>query len=305
MTRIILPAALVAGLLVTLAWAAAEEAAAPAATPPAAPVLLWPDGAPGAKGDTPEDKPRITPFLAAGDGPHACIVVCPGGGYGGRAGHEGAPIAQWLNGFGVSAVVLDYRVRPYRHPVPLGDAQRAIRTVRSRAAEWRIDPKRVGILGFSAGGHLAASAATLSDDGDPAAADPIDRFSSRPDAAVLCYPVISLGDFRHDGSMRNLLGPEPDPALREKLSLEKSVSGRNPPTFLWHTSDDGGVPVENSLLFAAALRKHKIPFALHVFPHGPHGVGLADGPRGDKAPLARQWPALCEAWLKDLGFAPK
>jgi len=268
-------------------------------------VLLWPDGAPGAKGDTNEDKPRLTPYLVPGDGPRACIVVCPGGGYAGRAGHEGEPIARWLNTLGVSAFVLDYRVRPYRHPIPLGDAQRAIRTVRHRAAEWRIDPKRVGILGFSAGGHLAGSATTIFDDGKVDAADPIDRQPCRPDAAVLCYAVLTFGEFRHNGSMVNLLGKESDPALQEQMSLETRVSARTPPVFLWHTADDGAVPVENSLLFAAALRKHKVPFALHVFPHGPHGIGLADGPRAAKAPEARAWPALCAEWLKGLGFAPK
>jgi len=296
-------------LLASLIWAltvtasAADPPAAAPATPEA--ILLWPGGAPGAKGDTLEDKPRITPYLPAGDGPFACIVVCPGGGYGGRARHEGEPIARWLNTIGVAGFVLDYRVKPYRHPIPLGDAQRAIRTVRARAAEWKIDPKRVGILGFSAGGHLAASATTIFDDGKPDAADPIDRQSCRPDAAILCYPVITFGDFRHNGSMVNLLGPAPDPKRRQEMSLETRVTPQTPPTFLWHTSDDGAVPVENSLLFAMALHKNKVPFALHVFPHGPHGIGLGDGDRGAKAPEARQWPAICAEWLKNLGFAAK
>ena len=268
-------------------------------------VLLWPDGAPGAKGDTKEDKPRLTPYLVPGDGPRACVVICPGGGYAGRAAHEGEPVARWLNGLGVSGFVLDYRVRPYRHPIPLGDAQRAIRTVRAKAEEWRIDPRRVGILGFSAGGHLAASATTIFDEGRVDAADPIDRQPCRPDAAVLCYPVITFGEFRHNGSMVNLLGPEPDPKLRDEMSLETRVTAKTPPVFLWHTADDGGVPVENSLLFARALRKHKVPFALHVFPRGPHGIGLAQGRRAAKAPEARQWPALCAEWLKGIGFAAK
>jgi len=266
-------------------------------------VLLWPDGAPGAKGDKAEDKPRLTPYLVPGDGPCACVVVCPGGGYAGRAAHEGEPVARWLNTVGVSAAVLDYRVRPYRHPIPLGDAQRAIRTVRHRAKEWRIDPRRVGILGFSAGGHLAGSAATIFDDGQPDAADPIDRQSCRPDAAILCYAVLTFGEFRHNGSMVNLLGKDPDPALQKQMSLETRVTAKTPPTFLWHTADDGAVPVENSLLFAAALRKHKVPFALHVFPRGPHGIGLARGKRAAKAPEARAWPALCAEWLRGIGFA--
>ena len=294
--RMTLLASLILALTVT-ASAADPPAAAPA-TPEA--ILLWPGGAPGAKGDTLEDKPRITPYLPAGDGPFACIVICPGGGYGGRAKHEGEPIARWLNTIGVAGFVLDYRVKPYRHPIPLGDAQRAIRTVRARAAGWKIDPKRVGILGFSAGGHLAASATTIFDDGKPDAADPIDRQSCRPDAAILCYPVITFGDFRHNGSMVNLLGPAPAPKLRQEMSLETRVTPQTPPTFLWHTSDDGAVPVENSLLFAMALHKNKVPFALHVFPHGPHGLGLAAD-----TPEVKQWPALCAEWLKNRGFAAK
>jgi len=290
-------AMLVVMIGVLVVSASAVWAGEPAA---AGPIFLWPEGAPGARGSTMEDRPRITPFIPAGDGPLGCIIVCPGGGYGGRAGHEGAPVSKWLNSFGVASFVLDYRVAPYRHPIPLGDAQRSIRLVRARAAEWKIDPKRIGILGFSAGGHLAASAATLFDAGAADAADPVDRASSRPDAAILCYPVISFGEFRHHGSMVNLIGENPDGDLRGKLSLESSVTPQTPPTFLWHTSDDGGVPVENSLMFAAALHKNKVPFALHVFPHGSHGLGLATD-----VPEVKEWTALCEMWLKGIGFAKK
>lgn len=300
-----------AGAGLALALGAVAMAAAPAGeskeganamTPSEvlAPVLLWPDGAPGAKGDGPEDKPRITPYLLKGDGPFACVVVCPGGGYSGRAPHEAGPIAQWLNGIGVASVVLDYRVAPYKHPIPLGDAQRAIRTVRARAKEWRIDPKRVGILGFSAGGHLAGSAATLFDKGKPDAADPIERLSSRPDAAILCYAVLTFGEKRHDGSMVNLIGKDPDEKLRHMLSLENSVTRETPPTFLWHTSDDGAVPVENSLLLAEALHRSGVRFALHVFPHGDHGMGLAQND-----PVVGKWTALCADWLKEIGFRGK
>jgi acetyl esterase/lipase len=287
--------AVMAGLVAL--GASATWAAEPAAS---APIFLWPDGAPGALGSTMEDKPRLTPFIPAGDGPFGCVIVCPGGGYGGRAGHEAAPIAKWLNSLGVASFVLDYRVRPYKHPTPLGDAQRGIRLVRARAAEWHIDPKRIGILGFSAGGHLATSAATLFDAGKADAADPIDRQSSRPDALIACYPVISFGEFRHHGSMVNLIGENPDPDLRKKLSLENSVTPQTPPTFLWHTSDDGAVPVENSLLLAMALRKNKVLFSLHVFPHGSHGLGLAAN-----VPEVKEWPMLCGEWLKGIGFAPK
>jgi acetyl esterase/lipase len=261
------------------------------------PLFLWPEGAPGARGTAAEDTPRLTPFLVEAAAPVASVIVCPGGGYGGRAAHEGAPIARWLNTLGIAGFVLDYRVAPYRHPTPLGDAQRAIRLVRAAAARFGVDPARVGILGFSAGGHLATSAATLFDAGQPDAPDPIDRQSSRPDALIACYPVISFGEFGHRGSMHNLLGENPPEALRHALSLETRVTPETPPTFLWHTSDDGGVPVENSLLFALALRAHGVPFALHSFPHGRHGLGLAAG-----EPQVEAWPTLCGAWLRGLGF---
>ena len=261
------------------------------------PVFLWPQGAPGAKGDSPEDRPRLTPYLPRKKGPRPAVIVCPGGGYGGRAPHEGEPVARWLCSLGVAGIVLDYRVAPYRHPIPLGDAQRAVRTARARAGEWGIDPDRVGILGFSAGGHVAVSAATIFDAGKADAADSIDRQSCRPDALIACYPVVTFGEFRHDGSMRNLLGQEVDEHLRQYLSLENRVTAQTPPTFLWHTGDDEGVPVENSLLLAAALRRCRVPVALHVFPHGQHGLGLA----GDH-PTARAWTGLCAEWLAEIGF---
>jgi acetyl esterase/lipase len=263
--------------------------------------LLWPDGAPGAVGTEAVDKPKITVYLAPPEqATGAAVVVCPGGGY--RvvaADHEGKQVAEWLNSLGVSAFVLQYRLgERYRHPAPLQDTQRAIRMVRSRAAEWRVDPKRVGILGFSAGGHLASTAATHFDDGRPEAADPIDRQGSRPDFAVLCYPVISLVDpVAHAGSRSYLLGDPADPALVELLSNERQVTARTPPTFLWHTADDAGVPVENSLRFFEALHKAGVPGELHVFPHGRHGLGLAPGD-----PVVGQWPALCARWMGGLGL---
>jgi acetyl esterase/lipase len=260
------------------------------------PIQLWPDGHPAARG---EDAPRLTPFPLGGSAPSAAIVVCPGGGYRRRAAHEGEPIARWLNELGLAAFVLDYRVDPHRHPAPLDDAQRAIRTVRARADGWRVDPGRVGILGFSAGGHLAASAATRWRDGDPAAADPIDRQGSRPDLAILCYPVITFGPHRHAGSMTSLLGDDPPEEARAALSAERQVGPATPPTFLWHTAEDAAVPVQNSLLFAAALAEHGVPFALHVFPRGRHGLGLA----GDD-PVVGAWTGLCAAWLRGQGFAP-
>jgi acetyl esterase/lipase len=218
------------------------------------------------------------------------------------ADHEGKQIAEWLNSLGVSAFVLQYRLgERYRHPAPLLDAQRAIRMVRARAKDWRVDPRRVGILGFSAGGHLASTAATHFDDGRADAADPVEREGSRPDFAVLCYAVISLYDPpAHSGSRRNLLGDPADPALVELLSNERQVTPRTPPTFLWHTADDSAVPVANSLLFFEALTKAGVPGELHVFPHGRHGLGLAPGD-----PALSQWPRLCAVWMEGLGLLKK
>ncbi|MBA3686745.1 MAG: alpha/beta hydrolase [Planctomycetes bacterium] len=262
---------------------------------------LWngqPPAAEAADAEAASHRPYLISFPVRAARPTACVVVCPGGGYGTRADHEGEPIARWLNRLGVSACVLHYRVRT-RHPGPLDDAKRAIRLVRYHAAAWGMDPARIGILGFSAGGHLAATASTLHDAGDPEAADPVDRRSSRPDASILCYPVISFTDgYTHAGSRANLLGPQPwDEATRKRLSPEHQVDARTPPAFLWHTADDGAVPAANVLLYAGALARHKVPFALHVFPSGHHGLGLA----GDH-PAVGQWTGLCAQWLKDLGF---
>ncbi|NUQ00930.1 MAG: alpha/beta hydrolase [Armatimonadetes bacterium] len=260
------------------------------------PIPLWPAGAPGADSADPRFEPTITPFALDGP-PRAAIVVCPGGGYSHRAPHEADPIALMLNEQGLAGFVCAYRVAPYRHPWPLTDAQRAIRFVRHHARALNVDPGRVGILGFSAGGHLAATAATHYDSGDPAAADPIDRQGCRPNAAVLCYPVISFHAFGHLGSQQNLLGPEPDQALRASLSNDRQVTADTPPTFLWHTAEDPGVPVENSLMFAAALSAAKVPFALHVYPHGRHGLGLAT-----EENYVGTWPDLLGNWLAELGW---
>lgn len=258
---------------------------------------LWPEGAPGAKGTGLEDRPRLTPYLVEGGTPRGVVIVCPGGGYGGRAAHEGKPIAEWLNGIGISAFVLDYRVAPYRHPVPLGDAKRTIRHVRHHAATFGIDPARIGILGFSAGGHLASSAAVHFDEGDAEAADPVERVSSRPNAAILCYPVITFGEYRHNGSRVNLLGEDAPQELVELMSSERQVTANTPPTFIWHTSDDAAVPVENALLMAAALSKHKVPFELHSYESGRHGLGLAED-----QPETHTWTRLCELWLRKQGW---
>lgn len=259
--------------------------------------LLWPNGTPNALGSEVEDKPTLVPYLVEGDQPSAAVIVCPGGGYARRADHEGEPVALWLNSLGISAFVLHYRVAPYKHPNPLMDAGRAIRTVRSRAQEWNIDAGRVGILGFSAGGHLASSAGTHYDNGQPDAEDVIERESSRPDLLILCYPVISFAAFTHSGSKQNLLGEAPDAELVELMSSEQQVTEQTPPAFLWHTADDAAVPVENSQLFASALSRNKVPYELHVFESGRHGLGLAA-----EQPGVRMWTELCADWLKRQGF---
>lgn len=264
-------------------------------------IPLWPNGIPNdvkALPDAPDEVPHLVPFLVAGAKNRGCVVVCPGGGYHVRAPHEGDPIARWLNGLGIHAVVLHYRVKR-RFPCSLRDAERAVRLVRHHAGAWGVDPAKVGILGFSAGGHLAASACTLASDGDPAAADPVDRLSARPDAGVLCYAVLTAGAGRHQGSIQVLLGPEPwDESARRQVSLEEQVTAQTPPCFLWHTADDAGVPVANSLRFAQACRDHQVPVEVHVFPHGRHGLGLA----ADDA-VVGQWTGLCGVWLRGLGFA--
>jgi len=263
--------------------------------------LLWPNGAPGAVGHSAADRPSITFYLppptkAVPTG----VVVCPGGGYVELAmDHEGQQIAQWLNSLGIAAFVLKYRLGPvYHHPIELGDAQRAIRIVRSRAPELGIAPDRIGIWGFSAGGHLASTAATHFDSGNPNAPDPIDRAPSRPDFAILAYPVITMHlPFAHMGSRENLLGPNPDPQLEALLSNETQVTPQTPPTFLFHTSDDNVVPVQNSVMFYEALRKAGVPAELHVFEHGPHGVGLAT-----RDATLSVWPSLLANWLRGRGL---
>ena len=258
---------------------------------------LWEKNIPGFDLAIDQKAPNITPYLVKTDKPHGAVIVCPGGGYWGKADHEGVPIASWLNNAGISAFVLDYRVAPYKHPYPMLDAQRAIRLVRYQSTNWNILPDKIGILGFSAGGHLTSTAGTHFDYGNPQAADPVEQVSCRPDAMVLCYPVISFHKYRHVGSMVALIGERPPRELRESLSNEKQVTDQTPPAFIWHTASDDAVPVENSLLFASALSKHHIPFEMHVFPEGAHGLGLAT-----EYPVVSQWTGLCITWLKGMGF---
>jgi acetyl esterase/lipase len=263
-------------------------------------VRLYTGPVPEARGAEDADIPSVTIYSPPPDrATGSVIVVCPGGGYGGLAPHEGKPIAEWLNTLGVTGVVLKYRLGPrYHHPVMLHDAARAIRLVRANAAEWRLDPRRIGVMGFSAGGHLASTAATHFDAGDPISVDPVERVSSRPDLAILVYPVITMSDpFTHRGSRQNLLGDNPSSALVDLLSNEKQVTAQTPPCFLVHGADDAVVPLENSLLFAMACRAAHVPVELHAFEHGAHGFGL-----GGQDPALSKWPSLCAQWLKENGF---
>jgi acetyl esterase/lipase len=260
------------------------------------PIPLWANGAPGALGTADEDTPTITPYLApAARAVGTAVIVCPGGGYLHLSMEkEGSDVARWWNSLGVTAFVLKYRLGPkYHHPIELGDAQRAIRTVRARASEWGIRPDRVGIMGFSAGGHLTSSAGTHFDAGKPDAADAIDRQSSRADFLVLGYPVVSFTQNVHQGSKRALLGDNPDPKLVENLSNELQVTAQTPPTFLFHTTNDQTVPVENSVMFYLALHKAGVPAEMHIYENGPHGVGLAPT---DEA--LSSWPARLADWMR-------
>lgn len=235
----------------------------------------------------------LFPFILPSTTPAPAVLILPGGGYHHLAGnYEGGDLARFFNSHGIAAFVLHYRVAPHRHPAPLEDAAAAMRTLRANAADYRIDPARIAVLGFSAGGHLAATLSNL----HHTVSGEHPHVSARPDAAILCYPVITFGEYRHDGSLRNLLGSDPDPALRDQLSMENAVTPDTPPTFLWHTVEDPAVPVENALLYAAACRRHNVPFALHIFPKGRHGLGMApDLP-------ARAWLPLAIDFLKERGF---
>jgi len=267
---------------------------------------LWPAGAPGALGTEPKDIPTLTPYLPdPAEATGAAIVICPGGGYGGLAQHEGDHYARWLNELGIAGLVLKYRLAPggYHHPSMLEDAARAVRMARFRAADWKLDPQRIGIMGSSAGGHLASTLLTHFDTGKPDSQDPLERQSSRPDLGILCYAVITMGEFTHQGSKHNLLGNDPAPELVRNLSNELQVTPQTPPCFLWHTFEDKAVPVENSLQFAAALRKAGVPMDLHIYQKGGHGLGLGSG---NWDPTKRHpWVSDCAYWLTTRGFTEK
>ncbi len=274
---------------------------------------LWPNGAPGAmklqQAPTEDargilrnvETPTYIAYLPDKDKANgAAVVICPGGAYAILAmDHEGRQIAEWLNSIGVAGVIVKYRCAPFKHPIPLNDAQRAICTVRFHAKEWNIDPQRIGIIGFSAGGHLASSAGTHFTKPNPDAPDPIDRMSNRPDFMILGYPVISFTQpFSHFGSRDNLLGKDADPKLVELMSNEKQVTPETPPTFLVHANDDTGVPPENSIAFYQALRAAKVPVEMHIYLKGGHGFGMVKG----SCPAADDWPKRCAEWMKAMGF---
>ena len=264
-------------------------------------LLLWQGRAPGAQGDEDRDKPALTVYMPPNTtGPMTAVIIAPGGGYQRLSMNlEGREPANHLNALGIAAFVLRYRLGPqYHHPIELGDAQRAVRTVRARASEWHVAADRIGFMGFSAGGHLASSASTHFDAGNPGAADPIERVSSRPDFSVLAYPVISfIAPWTHQGSKTNLLGDAPAQALSLSLSSETQVTSETPPAFIYHTNADTTVPVENAVAYFLALRKAGVPAEMHVFKEGRHGSGL-----GLADPALSEWPTLLTNWLRVSGF---
>ena len=249
-------------------------------------IYLWKEDAPYTQFSPLQAQPSVTEYAVPGS--RGAVIVVPGGGYCMKADHEGAPIAEMLNQAGVSAYVLDYRVKPCHMLAPLSDAKRAIRLVRSMGYE------KVAILGFSAGGHLTCTAATLYDAGDPDAADPLERLSSRPDAFIPCYAVVSFGAYTHRGSRESLLGQEnaDNWELVRKFSNELHITPDTPEAFIWHTAADQAVPVENSLNLALALSAQGVPYEMHIFPQGQHGLGLAE-----EFEDVKQWVPLLQKWL--------
>jgi acetyl esterase/lipase len=267
---------------------------------------VWPNGAPDAKGVAPGDKPTLTFFLPAKEkATGAAVLICPGGGYAGLAAdYEGDDVARWFNSFGVAGIVLRYRHSGsgagYRHPTPLNDAQRSMSIIRSKAIELNIDPGKIGVAGFSAGGHLASSLGTHFNTGNLSAIDPIERISCRPDFMILVYPVITMNfPYVNQGSRENLLGKNPDQKLVDLMSNDLQVNSKTPPAFIVHTTEDSIVTVENSLMFYSALRKAGVPVEMHIFLKGKHGYGLGLGKNKGEV---SNWPVLCEKWMQIIGI---
>lgn len=260
------------------------------------PCPLWPDGAPGALGDSEGDSPvlRLCRPTESSDHPLPVIAVFPGGGYDHLADHEGEPVARWLVSLGLAAAIVRYRVRPYRLPASLLDARRAIRLLRWQSERWGLDSERVGAIGFSAGGHLAACISTI-DESDPE--DDLSGISGRPDVLIGAYAPVSLTAMGRKGPHEWLLGEGPSDQLMRYVELDQHVTDRNPPTFLWTTADDRSVPADQALLMGRALLAKGVPCSVHLFASGRHGLGLArDNPH------VHQWTALCGDWLEDVGF---
>lgn len=268
-------------------------------------IFLWGDGEyRGAMDDG--FLPWLDPFLLDTPAPCGAVLVCPGGGYGGRSPREADPVAQRFNSLGFHAFVVHYSVAPRRHPQPASDISRAVRIVRSRGVDWGVNTSKIAVCGFSAGGHLAASSGVLYGRDYLQEGGSLGRVSNRPDALILSYPVITAGEFAHRGSFDNLLGENPAPEALNEVSLELQVTPDTPPAFLWHTVDDEAVPVENSVLFASALRMHKVPFEMHLYPSGPHGYALASEETHDgntpNNPHIAGWIDLCADWIRAMGF---
>ena len=309
-------------LLVPLVGCSATPTVDPATLPDQEQLKLYPGDPPGEptwekEGPVPDmqvgpgtrvrfvHEPILDVYHAKGDNrTGTAVVICPGGGYGLLAyDHEGHEIARWLNDNGITGVILRYRMFPYRHPVPMMDVQRALQTVRASADKWALDPERIGVLGFSAGGHLASTATTHHKAADKNSDDPIERVASRPDFAVLIYPVVTMRDWTHGGSKRNLLGNEPSDELVALMSNEEQVDENTPPTFLVHSKDDKAVPIKNSEAFLAALKKHNVPGELMVFETGGHGYGLGRGRNDpDNTHETDAWPKRCIEWFGEQGF---
>jgi acetyl esterase/lipase len=261
---------------------------------------LWPEGAPGAVGTEEQDKPHLEIFLGYGPAPQTAVIVCPGGGYRNLAyAKEGTQIAEWLNLRGITAFVLTYRLTPrYHYPEPILDGYRSVRWVRGHAAEYHVAPDRIGMWGFSAGGHLVGMVGTHFDDGNPRAADPIDRVSDRPDFVISSYGGLTLHhDVAKPGAMANLFVTPPSPEVLNDLSPDLHVTPRTPPFFLYATTPDQSVPVLSAVVFYVALVKAGVPTEMHIFQTGPHGTAL-----GQSNPELAEWPTLLENWLRINGW---